>query len=126
MQSGTGLPDFSWCTTPKLGKRYQNTAKYSKRLQSISNTLQKYKMSRKYTKIFHGKKFQNIAKLEFLVRKYTIWQSCSGSRIFPAKFIPSHASNYYILENYLYGFRQTWIIRSNLYRYKHRYRYPWI
>jgi hypothetical protein len=28
--TGTGLPDFSWCNIPKRGKIYQMTIKYSK------------------------------------------------------------------------------------------------
>jgi hypothetical protein len=35
----------------------------------------------KFTQIFHCKTFQNLPKLGFLVRKYTIWQPWSTSRL---------------------------------------------
>jgi hypothetical protein len=40
----------------------------------IQNGRKSYKMTVKYTHIFHSKAHQNIPKLEFLVLKQTIWQ----------------------------------------------------
>jgi hypothetical protein len=57
--------DFSWCNVPKREK--QNKL-------CIPNDHKVNQMAIKYTNIFHFNKFQNLPKLGFLVRKYTIWQ----------------------------------------------------
>jgi hypothetical protein len=58
-----GLPDFSWRSSPKRGKLYQNTTKYTKGQQTIPND---HKIC-KNANIFFYTVFQNILKNIFLV-----------------------------------------------------------
>jgi hypothetical protein len=66
------LPDF-------LGTTYQN-GQNTPNGPKFSSDYKMYKMTIKYvgtyTNIFLSKALQNVPKLEFLVRKYTIWQPC--------------------------------------------------
>jgi hypothetical protein len=46
-------------------------------------------MALKDIKIFHSQAFQNLQKMEFLVKKYTIWQPCRArTKKFLKKILP--------------------------------------
>jgi hypothetical protein len=52
--------------------------KCTKWSQNIPNVLKIFQMAINYIHFFQSKALENLPKLEFLVRKKTIWQSCPG------------------------------------------------
>jgi hypothetical protein len=55
-----GIPDFSWCNIPKLGKIYQKDHKIFKMIPEYENAHKIYQMALIYSNNFHSKDFQNI------------------------------------------------------------------
>jgi hypothetical protein len=72
------LQDFSWCKNTKRGKINTKLPQrtYTKWRYNTPNGLKSTPMVIKYTQIFHSMAHKNEPKLEFLVRKFTIWQPC--------------------------------------------------
>jgi hypothetical protein len=56
------------------GEKLPNAHNITNSTSSIPNGLKTFQRTIKYTNIFHSKALQNLPKLGFLVRKYTIWQ----------------------------------------------------
>jgi hypothetical protein len=63
----SGLPDFSWYSTPKRGKYTKMTTKCKKLPQNIRNGSKIDQISIKFTHTFRCKTLQNLPKLVFLV-----------------------------------------------------------
>jgi hypothetical protein len=62
-------------TTYKIGKNINLiTTKCTKWLWNVPNGRKLYQMLIKHTNIFNRNSLQNLPKLGFLIRKYTIWQ----------------------------------------------------
>jgi hypothetical protein len=64
----------------KTVKMYQMNTNWTKWSLNIPNACKLFQMALKYIKSFLSKALQNLPKLEFLVWKQTIWQSCSDLR----------------------------------------------
>jgi hypothetical protein len=76
--TSAGLPDFSSHNLPKRGKIDKMTINYMKWPQNIPKCGKIDQTDLKCTNIFHCKIKQNLPKLGFLVRKYSIWQPCTS------------------------------------------------
>jgi hypothetical protein len=75
------LPDFSWYNIPKWVKVYQIIHKLPNGPKICTpNGSNIFQLAIKCTNTFQSEALQNLPKLEYLVRKDTIWQPWTGRR----------------------------------------------